>query len=61
MAYERLAQEGNNAVILILLGFLCIPEILKEQAKQFALKARQNQELAQESLMSFIEFQKGKS
>jgi hypothetical protein len=40
------------------LDFLRIPGTLEEQAKQFVLKARQNQMWAQESLMSFIDFQK---
>jgi len=40
------------------LDFLRIPGTLEEQAKQFVLKARENQVWAQESLMSFIEFQK---
>src|SRR5918999_2778169 len=40
------------------LDFLRIPGTLEEQAKQFVLKARENQQWAQESLMSFIDFQK---
>jgi hypothetical protein len=40
------------------LDFLKIPGILEEQAKQFILKARENPQWAQESLMSFIDFQK---
>lgn len=40
------------------LDFLGIPGTLEEQAKQFVLKARENQQWAQESLMSFIDFQK---
>jgi hypothetical protein len=40
------------------LDFIRIPGTLEEQAKQFVLKARENQVWAQESLMSFIEFQK---
>jgi ribosome-binding protein aMBF1 (putative translation factor) len=40
------------------LDFLSIPGTLEEQAKQFVLKARENEVWAQESLMSFIEFQK---
>jgi hypothetical protein len=43
------------------LDFLRISGTLEEQAKQFVSKARQNQELAQKSLIYFIEFQKGKS
>jgi hypothetical protein len=40
------------------LDFLKIPGILEEQARQFILKARENPQWAQESLMSFIDFQK---
>jgi hypothetical protein len=40
------------------LNFLQFPGTLEEQAKQFTLKARENPNWAQESLMSFIEFQK---
>jgi hypothetical protein len=40
------------------LNFLSIPGTLEEQAKQFTLKARENPLWAQESLMSFIDFQK---
>jgi integrase len=40
------------------LNFLSIPGILEEQAKQFTLKVRENPLWAQESLMSFIDFQK---
>ena len=40
------------------LDFLRISGTLEEQAKQFVLKARENQQWAQESLMSFIDFQK---
>jgi integrase len=40
------------------LNFLKIPGVLEEQAKQFIFKARENPQWAQESLMSFIEFQK---
>jgi hypothetical protein len=37
------------------------PREIKRTSQTIVLKARQNQKLAQESLMSFIEFQKGKS
>ena len=40
------------------LNFLMLPGTLEEQAKQFTLKARENPQWAQESLMSFIDFQK---
>jgi integrase len=40
------------------LNFLSIPGTLEEQAKPFTLKARENPNWAQESLMSFIDFQK---
>ena len=40
------------------LDFLRIPGTLEEQAKQFVLKARENRQWTQESLMSFIDFQK---
>jgi hypothetical protein len=40
------------------LNFLQISGTLKEQAKQFILKARENPQWAQQSLMSFIDFQK---
>ena len=40
------------------LNFLSIPGTLEEQAKQFTLRARENIEWAQESLMSFIDYQK---
>ena len=40
------------------LNFLQFSGTLEEQAKQFTLKARENPNWAQESLMSFIEFQK---
>ena len=40
------------------LDFLKIPGKLEEQAKQFVLEARQNPFWAQESLRSFIEYQK---
>jgi hypothetical protein len=40
------------------LNFLMLPGTLEEQAKQFTLKARENSQWAQESLMSFIDFQK---
>jgi len=40
------------------LNFLTLPGTLEEQAKQFTLKARENSQWAQESLMSFIDFQK---
>jgi len=40
------------------LNFLSIQGTLDEQAKQFTLKARQNSQWAQESLTSFIDFQK---
>ncbi|MFL6457118.1 MAG: hypothetical protein ACJ71G_09160 [Nitrososphaeraceae archaeon] len=40
------------------LEFLRISGPLEEQARQFVLKARENQQWAQESLMSFIDFQK---
>jgi hypothetical protein len=40
------------------LNFLKISGILQEQAKQFILKARENPQWVQESLMSFIDFQK---
>jgi hypothetical protein len=40
------------------LNFLQFPGTLEEQAKQFTLKARENSNWAQESLMSFIEFQR---
>jgi hypothetical protein len=40
------------------LNFLTILGTLEEQAKQFTLKARENPLWAQESLMSFIDFQK---
>ena len=40
------------------LDFLRISGTLEEQAKQFVLKARENQQWAQESLMSFRDFQK---
>ncbi|MFL6431698.1 MAG: hypothetical protein ACJ71X_09615 [Nitrososphaeraceae archaeon] len=40
------------------LNFLSIPGTLEEQAKQFSLKARENPLWTQESLMSFIDFQK---
>lgn len=40
------------------LNFLAIPGTLEEQAKQFTLKVRENPLWAQESLMSFIDFQK---
>jgi integrase len=38
--------------------FLKLEGPLEEQAKQFLLKARKNQQWAQDSLMKFIEFQK---
>jgi hypothetical protein len=38
------------------LDFLRIPGTLEEQARQFVLKARENEQWAQESLMSFIDF-----
>jgi len=40
------------------LNFLLLPGTLEEQAKQFTLKARENPEWAQESLMSFRDFEK---
>jgi hypothetical protein len=40
------------------LNFLQFSGTLHEQAKQFTLKARENPNWAQESLMSFIDFQK---
>jgi hypothetical protein len=40
------------------LNFLQLSGTLDEQTKQFTLKARENPNWAQESLMSFIEFQK---
>ena len=40
------------------LNFLKLTGTLDEQAKQFTLKARENSLWAQESLMSFIDFQK---
>ena|SRR5690348_5422858 len=40
------------------LNFLSIPGTLEEQAKQFTLRARENLEWAQKSLMSFIDYQK---
>jgi hypothetical protein len=40
------------------LNFLKIPGNLAEQAKQFVLKAKENPQWAQESLMSFIDSQK---
>jgi hypothetical protein len=40
------------------LNFLKLEGPLEEQAKQFLSKARQNQQLAHNSLMQFIEFQK---
>jgi hypothetical protein len=40
------------------LNFLMLQGTLEEQAKQFTLKARENPQWAQESLMSFIDFQK---
>ena len=38
--------------------FLKLEGRFEEQAKQFLLKARSNQQWAQDSLMKFIEFQK---
>jgi hypothetical protein len=40
------------------LNFLKLTGTLDEQAKQFTLKTRENSLWAQESLMSFIDFQK---
>jgi hypothetical protein len=40
------------------LNFLQFSGTLEEQAKQFTLKTRENTQWAQESLMSFIDFQK---
>lgn len=40
------------------LNFLQLSGNLEQQAKQFTLKARGNLNWAQESLMSFIDFQK---
>ena len=40
------------------LNFLSIQGTSEEQAKQSTLKARENSQWAQESLMSFIDFQK---
>jgi len=40
------------------LNFLKFAGTLEEQAKQFVLKARGNSQSAQESVLSFIEFQK---
>ena len=42
----------------VFFDFLELEEPFEEQAKQFVIKARQNQQWAQESLMSFIDFQK---
>ena len=41
--------------------FLKLEGRFEEQAKQFLLKARANQQWAQDSLMKFIEFQKQRS
>lgn len=42
------------------LDYLKLPGTLDDQAKQFISNARTNPRLAEESLMSFIEFQKGR-
>jgi hypothetical protein len=52
MDYEYLTQEGNyRRKFQYFLDFLRISGTLEEQAKHFVLKARENQQWAQESLM----------